>query len=428
MSERLNSVDIEDVLSSIRRLVSEDARPGAKGPAAPPARPEPEQVDEAEAAEPATPFFATSRSDAVDPPSARPAVVTEPPADKLILTPSLRIVPEADPDPIPDAAEAAADVAVEEVPEAPMLEDAPEEETPEEETAEAAPFHSIRIERGGARLDAVMDQVAQGLDAAEQDWEPVGEAPRAFASDWEEDIASAGTDSGVATADPADLPASTMAEVEDILQGTDLPQESLVSGETGMAWETAGWATPDWQAVEPEPAVTDASVPVQDEVPTELSEAPWSAIEDQPEPADLAATFVAEESAVIQKDDPSDLPDWARMEAEPVVEDPAVFAAAAGAAAAGAARSKVVEDPKWADAAEAQIRRELEEGVENSAFAQFDEDDHDERRFDEEMLRDLVRDIIREELQGALGERITRNVRKLVRAEIARAMAVRDFE
>ena len=39
-----------------------------------------------------------------------------------------------------------------------------------------------------------------------------------------------------------------------------------------------------------------------------------------------------------------------------------------------------------------------------------------------------VRDIIREELQGALGERITRNVRKLVRAEIARAMAVRDFE
>ena len=50
------------------------------------------------------------------------------------------------------------------------------------------------------------------------------------------------------------------------------------------------------------------------------------------------------------------------------------------------------------------------------------------RKLVEEMLRDLVRDIIREELQGALGERITRNVRKLVRAEIARAVALRDFD
>ena len=44
------------------------------------------------------------------------------------------------------------------------------------------------------------------------------------------------------------------------------------------------------------------------------------------------------------------------------------------------------------------------------------------------MLRDIVRDIIREELHGALGERITRNVRKLVRAEINRAMTTRDLE
>jgi hypothetical protein len=48
--------------------------------------------------------------------------------------------------------------------------------------------------------------------------------------------------------------------------------------------------------------------------------------------------------------------------------------------------------------------------------------------FDEDVLRDLVRDLIREELTGSLGERITRNVRKLVRAEIARALAVREFE
>lgn len=48
--------------------------------------------------------------------------------------------------------------------------------------------------------------------------------------------------------------------------------------------------------------------------------------------------------------------------------------------------------------------------------------------FDEAVLRDLVRDLIREELSGTLGERITRNVRKLVRAEINRAMTARNFD
>ncbi len=47
---------------------------------------------------------------------------------------------------------------------------------------------------------------------------------------------------------------------------------------------------------------------------------------------------------------------------------------------------------------------------------------------DEEMLRDIVADILREEMSGALGERITRNVRKLVRREIHRAMMTQDFD
>ena len=52
----------------------------------------------------------------------------------------------------------------------------------------------------------------------------------------------------------------------------------------------------------------------------------------------------------------------------------------------------------------------------------------DEDVLDEEALRDLVADIVREELQGALGERITRNVRKLVRREIHRALAAQELE
>ncbi|QYX56761.1 hypothetical protein K1T73_17280 [Roseovarius sp. SCSIO 43702] len=47
---------------------------------------------------------------------------------------------------------------------------------------------------------------------------------------------------------------------------------------------------------------------------------------------------------------------------------------------------------------------------------------------DEETLRELVAEIVREELQGTLGEKITRNVRKLVRREIHRALAIQDLE
>lgn len=52
----------------------------------------------------------------------------------------------------------------------------------------------------------------------------------------------------------------------------------------------------------------------------------------------------------------------------------------------------------------------------------------EESVIDEETLRDMVSEIVRQELQGALGERITRNVRKLVRREINRVLAARDFE
>ncbi|WP_425043527.1 hypothetical protein [Primorskyibacter sp. S87] len=52
----------------------------------------------------------------------------------------------------------------------------------------------------------------------------------------------------------------------------------------------------------------------------------------------------------------------------------------------------------------------------------------DEAILDEDSLRELVADIVREELQGALGERITRNVRKLVRREIHRAMTAQELD
>lgn len=57
----------------------------------------------------------------------------------------------------------------------------------------------------------------------------------------------------------------------------------------------------------------------------------------------------------------------------------------------------------------------------------FPEEDED-GILDEATLREIIVDVVREELQGALGQRITRNVRKMVRREIRLALAAEDLE
>ncbi|BDW84469.1 hypothetical protein [Roseicyclus marinus] len=47
---------------------------------------------------------------------------------------------------------------------------------------------------------------------------------------------------------------------------------------------------------------------------------------------------------------------------------------------------------------------------------------------DEETLRQIVADVVRAELQGVLGQRITRNVRKMVRREVRLALAAQELE
>ncbi|WP_163025861.1 hypothetical protein [Chachezhania antarctica] len=58
----------------------------------------------------------------------------------------------------------------------------------------------------------------------------------------------------------------------------------------------------------------------------------------------------------------------------------------------------------------------------NNAFDGYDGVDLEEAFIDEETLRQMVAEIVREELRGALGSRITRNMRKLVRQEIQRML------
>ncbi|MCI5038127.1 MAG: hypothetical protein MRY81_00420 [Donghicola eburneus] len=71
--------------------------------------------------------------------------------------------------------------------------------------------------------------------------------------------------------------------------------------------------------------------------------------------------------------------------------------------------------------------------LDGDAFEDETIDDHDNTAsgslvgLNEDMLRAMVAQIVREELQGEMGERITRNVRKLIRREINRALAIQDL-
>jgi hypothetical protein len=109
-------------------------------------------------------------------------------------------------------------------------------------------------------------------------------------------------------------------------------------------------------------------------------------------------------------------PAWAQDGAQDVLD----YALEPGAAAA-----QPPVDPAWAEDAEAEVWAELaEDGPEDAPAEDGAETD---AFLDEETLREMVRDMIREELAGPLGERITRNIRKLVHAEIARALTARDL-
>ncbi|MFZ9198903.1 MAG: hypothetical protein ACO22Z_06115 [Paracoccaceae bacterium] len=133
---------------------------------------------------------------------------------------------------------------------------------------------------------------------------------------------------------------------------------------------------------------------------------------------EFAATL--DEADAIPEAEP--LPGWAQSHGAEKAESPAAEPWVAGT---------VEPDQAWADEAEAAVLQELASAAPlsgPSAEALEPEDGDDlALPIDEAMLREIVRDVLREELQGRLGERITRNIRKLVRAEIARVMASEEL-
>ena len=128
--------------------------------------------------------------------------------------------------------------------------------------------------------------------------------------------------------------------------------------------------------------------------------------------AGLEATIAELEAAVTAQPD-----DWEPDEGEAF--DEAAWAVSAFqlhevAAAAEPATQETEEQPKI----EAEPEQTVPPEVMADAMAQVDP----------AVLRQMVIETLREELAGEMGERITRNVRKLVRREINRVLVSRDLD
>jgi hypothetical protein len=336
MSGPLSSEDIEDVVSSVRRLVSVDARP-------------------------------------------RPVTV-DLGADRLILTPALRVVPEPAPkDPLilSPAMAAAAPAAEAEAQAGP---DAPEA------AAEAA---ALELAEAEAALTAAL---------ADPEPAPEGERPVAAIMPEEAPAPDTAVPAAAEPAEPAPLWPEAGAEAEPLVGAA---ADALAEpAEEAATLVEADWEDEIWSEADPPLA----------EIALEAEEAELVA---PPAEADEAGVFADSPAAPPEAAAPwSDLEsDWAEDVPDPVVPFRPV-PRGEGKAAEATGRADPVPEPL----------------VLNDAGALTDPEGNPLTILDEEALAEVVRQLIREELQGALGERITRNVRKLVRAEINRALTARELD
>jgi hypothetical protein len=331
MSEPMTVVEIEDVLSSIRRLVSEDLRPTHKLVSA----------------------------------------VLQNGASKLILTPALRVVTyeHASRPPEPNSSF-----------------DAPED------------MHSA--DQASVTLDVVSPAQIMPLfgsvrnhDLAERHAPAVQGSPEHTGNEADFLTSAMSRINGISTAEhgPVLVPAESIEAVVAAVGAAVGPDEwELDGGEP--AQQDVAWASAAWQRSDPDTIV-------RAQAPLVLSDA-MSVANDQ----GAATVETGRDAAASDPEDGSDT--GGEIEHLPT--------AAAETYLAGQ-DTIVFQDGNLPQGADLQDT-EAADGDDITGF------------LNEDMLRDIVRDMIHDELQGTLGERITRNVRKLVRAEINRALASRDFE
>lgn len=313
MSDPVTNADIEDVLSSIRRLVAQD---GEQDGATPP------------------------------PPVA---------SGRLVLTPALRVMDTAPPEEVVSA-------------------DAQDDDRPEVDASQDAPsdLPAPELVEGHELADLPHDDSAKrNLEARIAELEAViADTSGQFHQQWEQD-GEEGTDNAGGTVDSfswedfaapqADIKINPDAEIE----------------EARMA-----------EFVEPEPDHSDGDT---------IAAMPF-----------LRRGFnLPYEEQGSDADEPAEAP---AEQPEPELDDPEP-------------RSQLVSDtiPEQV-APDLDAMSDLDDTTDEPAYEGQD------FVVDEEALRALVVQIVHQELQGALGERITRNVRNLVRREIRRALTSQELE
>lgn len=449
MADSQASMEIMDVLSSIRRLVSEDRKVRPEAAAEPAAGIAPEAAEETAAEAPSAAAAGTDgAADAAGLPAAEAPVAAQPaPASRLpgesrfVLTAALR-VDDGEDEEEEDGDEAAADPDWD-------ADDVAADAEGTGDTDDAAWF----AERARHAVDRDLPGTAAEDDRAASLEETIAELEAAVAgieADFEPDGGDTSSPpEGLTTLpewSPAE-PAPTRVQFHGIMAGFDsmaaASDDRLDIPVTGDVTLPRGARAEDWRAV---PDAGDAGILAA------RTEAPWTA--PARDGGESSAFVHAPAAPPAAADDEATLPESAGDEGGDG-EDPGLAAKGADEADDGhrdtaaawqapaddpaddiddaAAETGATEEPDPEPAPRSRptiVRggRGDDDLTATGAAADDDDDDADlfdplaEADVDVDQLRDLVAELVRDELRGALGERITRNLRALVRREIARAL------
>lgn len=355
MSDPAANFEIEDVLSSIRRLVSEETRTG----------------------KPATSKTSGKR------------------VGRLVLTPALRVS-----DPIEDVAQDKAQEAPKPMadpaapwkdPEARLFDAGPVEEAPSAPEGDVPP--EFRSERSAATTGDTESEAPADVDDTESDAPAPGIGPLEI-TDHFEFIDQHSTH----VLPPEKLP--DPVQDEDAAEERELSEDHAGTADTQHETDASG------EADRPEMAEPDAASLKSDELASKI---------------EALETAICRSEEEWEPDGSSDEPysgtrverlDWSKGDAIGQDHDDL---------------SAPVSKPGQSDSSE-------QPTVDKATLVQEEPVERGEKlasgagAIDEDALRELVAEIVRQELQGALGERITRNVRKLVRREIHRALSAQSLD
>ena len=421
MSEPVSNVEIEDVLSSIRRLVSEENRPTTRSE---------KPVEAAQSGR----LVLTPALRVAEPPAAPPLTLIDPVVvgdtvvgDTAVETPvsDLRVVEElAGIDLAPEHSDLPAEV----------VEDAETDAVTAPETTPemaAEPELAALPDNDPDSAPALSDQT----DAPENDSENDGEDapwrdPNATLFQAADQPAEENPSADEDTVEPISEPVETAGQ-----QGDETPEASDEVTVEDTVEDTGDLSAPD--PLDPLGATFEERFPL--ETPDEDTSFADSAFE-EPTLQDACAGHDAEIETLASS---GSQPDTATLSAKIAALEATIGQTLDQWEPDGDSRDEYagtpVETIQWQDHTAtsagdpAQLYPELPGYTSPpgaDAPAAGPEDDSldamtgNDTFLDEESLRELVADIVREELQGVLGERITRNVRKLVRREIHRAFAL----